>query len=353
MSHLLTLGYTPNPLIEKYQDAFVSKLQNLWISRVWGDLPPRDFLLYPDIHGLLLASARPWILEAGEYKKILLDEYQKLGTPESIFTKDTKKLILWTPLELTLRFHNPDIEKHTHPDHQKNQIGTTFGTKSEKEWQALFATSFDIVRKVSPEFMSEIDRIIQKIIPFDVSYQVHNSWSYSNVIWHLLMSYPTGMDYPELALLEAILHEYNHNKLNLIMQTETLILNDRREIYYSPYRPDARHIYGIYLGLHAIVWAYWVIWNAYTSWIITLTDIWQEKAVLYVLKNGLSLQVLDKYALLSPLGKEILEEMRAVHRECLDFIKQSQISPEIITRARSALMTHYGDVRSNYPWLLV
>ena len=57
------------------------------------------------------------------------------------------------------------------------------------------------------------------------------------------MSYPTGLNNPELALLEAILHEYNHNKLNLIMQTEVLLLNDRNEIYYSPYRPDVRHIH--------------------------------------------------------------------------------------------------------------
>lgn len=127
------------------------------------------------------------------------------------------------------------------------------------------------------------------------------------------MSYPTGMDHPELALLEAILHEYNHNKLNLILQTETLILSDRREIYYSPYRPDARHIHGIYLGLHAIAGAYWVIWNAHMTGIITLSEMWQEKALLYVLKNGLSLQVLDTYGRFSPLGKEILEEMRSVH----------------------------------------
>ncbi len=80
-----------------------------------------------------------------------------------------------------------------------------------------------------------------------MSYKVHNSGSYSDVIGHLLMSYPIGMDNPEFALLEAILHEYNHNKLNLILQTESLILNDRKEIYYSPYRPDARHIHGIYL----------------------------------------------------------------------------------------------------------
>jgi HEXXH motif-containing protein len=95
--------------------------------------------------------------------------------------------------------------------------------------------------------MAEINETIVKILPFDVSYQVHNSGSFSDAIGHLLMSYPTGIDYPEIALLEAILHEYNHNKLNLILQTEDLVLNDRKELYYSPYRPDARHIHGIYL----------------------------------------------------------------------------------------------------------
>ena len=347
-----TLGYTPNPLIEKYEQAFLKKLQVLWKKNIGNIVPPTGFLLFPDIHGLILASARPWLIEAPEYRKILLEEYKKIGTPESILKKDTKKLIPGTQIELTLRFHNPDVEKHNHPDHKKNQVGITFWTKSEKEWQELFAKSFDIVRKVSPEFMSEIEWVIQKIMPFDVSHHgVHNSWSYSDVIGHLLMSFPTGIEHPELALLEAILHEYNHNKLNLVLQTETLVLNDRQEIYYSPYRPDTRHIQGIYLGLHALAGAYWVIWNAHVQWILTLPENWQEKATAYVLKNGLSLQMLDKYALLSPLGKEILEEMRSVHKECLAFIKQANIWEETIGNAKKTIMWHYRDVEKNYPYL--
>ena len=165
------------------------------------------------------------------------------------------------------------------------------------------------------------------------------------------MSFPTGIEHPELALLEAILHEYNHNKINLVLQTETLVLNDRQEIYYSPYRPDARHIQGIYLGLHALAGAYWVIWNAHVQWILTLPENWQEKATAYVLKNGLSLQVLDKYALLSPLGKEILEGMRSVHKECLAFIKQANIWEETIGNAKKTIMWHYMDVEKNYPYL--
>lgn len=114
-------------------------------------------------------------------------------------------------------------------------------------WRELFQKSFSILRSVSPGFLDEISLVIRKIIPFDVSYRVHNSGSYRDAIGHLLMSYPTGIDSPELTLLEAILHEYNHNKLNLILQTERLTLNDASEKYYSPYRPDARPIHGVYL----------------------------------------------------------------------------------------------------------
>jgi HEXXH motif-containing protein len=172
---------------------------------------------------------------------------------ENRFRYNPEQIIPGTSILLTLDFYNPDVEQHAHPEHKKNDIGISFGSKNEHEWREMFASSFSILAKVSPGYVDEINKIIRKIIPFDVSYKVHNSGSYSDVIGHLIMSYPTGMDQPELALLEAILHEYNHNKLNIILQTESLVLNDRSEKYYSPYRPDARHIHGIYLGLHAIV----------------------------------------------------------------------------------------------------
>ena len=77
------------------------------------------------------------------------------------------------------------------------------------------------------------------------------------------MSYPVEVDSPEVVILEALIHEYNHNKINLILQNEVLLANDYEEKYYSPYRPDPRSIHGIYLGLHALSAAYWVIWKAY------------------------------------------------------------------------------------------
>lgn len=166
------------------------------------------------------------------------------------------------------------------------------------------------------------------------------------------MSYPADIDHPEYSILEALLHEYNHNKLNLILQTETLVLNDWQENYYSPYRPDARHIHGVYLGLHALTGAYWVIWNAHREGILDLPINWLEKATLYVLKNGLALQVLDTHARLSSVGEEIMEEMRRVHQECLQFIRQSNLPPDVLKRAKEELMMHYDNVRKRHPHIL-
>jgi len=55
------------------------------------------------------------------------------------------------------------------------------------------------------------------------------------------------MDNPEVFNIEAIIHESSHNKLNLISHFDKIVLNDYNTEYYSPYRPDPRHIWGIFL----------------------------------------------------------------------------------------------------------
>jgi hypothetical protein len=53
----------------------LARLQKLWISQIGGDMPPRDFLLYPDVHGLLLASVRPGSTQSGSLLTELQTEY--------------------------------------------------------------------------------------------------------------------------------------------------------------------------------------------------------------------------------------------------------------------------------------
>ncbi len=350
MPYYSTLGYEKNPLLELYKKQFLSKLQQLWKNQIDSDIPTDDFLLYPDIHSLLLVNNR--ILDTQkEYISVLHKKWVEYKNQWNIFLENPTEYVHETNILVTLDFQNPDINQSFHPDHRKNQVAITFWTIQPHDWRILFEKAFSIVRSVSPGFLAEIDLLIRKIIPFDVSYQVHNSGSYKDAIGHLLMSYPTGIDNPELVLLEAILHEYNHNKLNLILQTERLLFNDYSEKYYSPYRPDARHIHGVYLWVHAIAGAYWVILNAHVSWILTLDASWKRKALLHILKNALALRVIDKYALLSPLWREILEDIRSVQKECFWFLKQIDISREEGASLKEELRRHYEEVRKNYPHL--
>jgi hypothetical protein len=167
MSYFSTLGYTPNPLIEKYQDAFLSKIQKLWITQIGGDMPDRNFLLYPDVHGLLLASTRPYEEQKkDEYLELLRRKYRD---DPALISSSSEEQIEGTHILLTMDFENPDVMKHAHPDHKKNGVSVGYGTLSPKIWRDLFRESFRIVREVSPGFMSEINLMIHKIIPFDVS----------------------------------------------------------------------------------------------------------------------------------------------------------------------------------------
>ncbi len=350
MQHPYTLGYESNTIIEKYQQAFFHILEKLWYEQVWGKVPEREFLLSPEIHSRLLVCSLWEIKDIPKHQDQLKQKYKLFLEDPIGFRGDTADKIPGTDIIITPNADNPAEENVWHPDHE--WISIWYWNKSKEEWKALFSESFSILKSVSPGFMSEVNTLLRKVIAFGVSHKVHNSWSNNHIIGHILMSYPTWMSNPEFAILEAILHEYNHNKINLIMKTDPLILNDRRRLYYSPYRPDARHIPWIYLGIHALAWAFWVILHAQVKWIIVLWDVWLEKAILYVLKNWLSLQILDKYAVLTPLGKEILEEMRQVHRECLEFIKLSGATNENISKAKNSLVDHFKKVQEEFPEVL-
>lgn len=121
------------------------------------------------------------------------------------------------------------------------------GEKPKEEWMEVYAKSLDMLKNVNRDFYDELNSIIQKIIPYSTSREAHNSCSYKESIGVLYLGYALGIQHPEISILEALIHESSHNKLNLIMQSDPLTLNEKVERFYSPYRPDARHIYGVYL----------------------------------------------------------------------------------------------------------
>lgn len=347
--HFFTLWNHDNSIINKYYEQYLGQLHSI-ISplHISQTIFPSDFLGIPDI-----ATTIEWYknrkISEMKVREFLLKEWTFFSSykPHEMFSAYWS-LIHGTDIRLTMTDANPDNQNKNHPDHQESGVGIGWGTMPEPEWLSLYTRSFAILRDISPGLFHELTQMIKKIIPMGVSHRIHNSASYDSCIGHLYMSYPTGIDHPELAVLEAIIHESNHNKLNLVMKSDILILNTREEVYYSPYRPDTRHIHGIYLGLHALVAVLSVFITAHRTRVYMLPDTWLEKMIIYHMKNALSIKVLEKYRRFTPLGDTIFEEMQTVQRETNLHIQGLSVPQDTMLRARDAVRGHFSQVQTAY-----
>ena len=270
---------------------------------------------------------------AWKYSKLVMNMWDKI--------QDTK-------IKLTLIDNNPYWEFEAHPDHHNTWWIKWLWEVSLSNWLKIFNKTFNLLKKVDIDTYDELNQIIKKIIPFWTSKWLHNSASYKECIWHLYMGYTIDSKNPAINNLEAIIHESSHNKLNLIMQFDNLILNDKKETYYSPYRPDARHMHWVYLWVHAFIPTIYIILKAYSKWFLWDDIHLLEKLFLYYLKNKISLKVLNKYGNFTILWKEIIEEMFYVMNLTNDLISSINIPQKIKTNANSSLKKHFFQVNKNY-----
>ena len=162
------------------------------------------------------------------------------------------------------------------------------------------------------------------------------------------MWYTLWIDQPELSNLEAIIHESSHNKLHLLFQFDKIILNSMEENYYSPFRPDARHVKGVFLAIHAFVPTIYILMKAYKNWSIR-SEHWLEKIVLYYIKNKITYKVLKKYADFTELGENIMTEIYYVMRLTDSVFQSLNIDKSIIHNAIYREKEHFEEVNKNYP----
>ncbi|MDD5770503.1 MAG: HEXXH motif-containing putative peptide modification protein, partial [Candidatus Gracilibacteria bacterium] len=304
------------------------------------------------------------------YKEIILKQQQYLGNnkifenklkdeidlfingkyDELIMNKGQK--IAGTNIKLTDDDNNPYNQFEAHPEHlEQGAISGNRGEKSIDEWCKVYEKTFKLLKKIDLEFYGELNQIIKKIIPLGTAKSIHNSASYKECVGHLYMGYTIDVKTPEINNLEAIIHESSHNKLNLIMQFDKIILNDKTEKYYSAIRPDARHIHGIFLGYHAFAPTMYIIMKAYLDGYLGDDKAWLEKIVLYYVKTKFLQKIVKKYAILTDLGKEISKEIDYVISLMDEMFKNFNPSKELILKAKEKQLQHFQEVNKNYPYL--
>jgi HEXXH motif-containing protein len=78
------------------------------------------------------------------------------------------------------------------------------------------------------------------------SLQSHTSFAAKNLVGAIFLSEACS----DLVLAEVILHEFHHNELFAYAETVDLVDHVPSEKYYSPWREDARPLYGLLHGLY-------------------------------------------------------------------------------------------------------
>ena len=266
-------------------------------------------------------------------------------------TQNTWKKIAWTNIRLSLKDNNPYWKMEAHPDHKNTWWVNWWWEKSEDDWLDVYEKTFNLLKEIDEWFYAELNKIITKIVPLWTAKGLHNSASYKECIGHLYMWFTIDSDIPELNNLEAIIHESSHNKINLIKQFDPLVLSNYETKYYSPYRPDARHIHWVFLGIQAFVPVIYVLMQALSKWSIQDSWHWKEKIVLYYLKNKFCLRVLKKHWKFSELWTEIMDEIEEVMNMTDSIYKTINIDKTVILNAKNAMVQHFQDVNRNYPQL--
>lgn len=108
------------------------------------------------------------------------------------------------------------------------------------------SNALTIIDNVDAQLASRIGSVIRWYVPIrSPSSQVHCSFSSTRLKGIIFLSHTNNT----MALAEAIVHEFGHTQLNILMDTESLERSEPDKRFYSPWRTDPRPLSGL---IHAV-----------------------------------------------------------------------------------------------------
>jgi HEXXH motif-containing protein len=148
---------------------------------------------------------------------------------------------------LALEDNNPLAMIEAHPDKDGNAVD--LGGRSIDAWLAALRAALELVAAHLPDVRREMSLYLHQIVPVGWFPDKHLSASYREAIGTAYLSlHPSGM-----TMVEALVHEFQHNKLNALLELDEVLENAHEPLYRSPVRPDPRPLHGVLLAVHAFV----------------------------------------------------------------------------------------------------
>lgn len=141
---------------------------------------------------------------------------------------------------------NPLAMVEAHPDKAGNTMD--LGGRSAAEWVAAIDEARGMVRAADPTLADEHRGLLATIHPVGAHAEISSSASYKEAIGQIYLSLHPN----PVTMAEAIVHETQHNKLNMLAWSDAIVRNGD-ERYRSPVRPDPRPMWGVVLAVHAFL----------------------------------------------------------------------------------------------------
>lgn len=141
--------------------------------------------------------------------------------------------------------NNPLSEFEAHPDKHGNQLD--LGGKPASAWVDTLQQALSLVARYLPTLAEEMKLILRLVVPVGWDAEKHLSASYREAIGVIYLTLHPNL----MTMTEALIHEYQHNKINAAFCLDPLLHNAWSPLYASPVRPDPRPLHGVLLAVHA------------------------------------------------------------------------------------------------------
>jgi HEXXH motif-containing protein len=148
---------------------------------------------------------------------------------------------------LALHDANPLAMLEDHPEKSGNAID--LGRREPSEWTRALADAIELIRITLPTLHAELALSLSRIVPVGYEPERHLSASYREAPGLVYLTLHPSV----LTLAEAIVHETQHGKLNVLSFFDPALTNGRTTWTPSPVRPDLRPLSGVLLAVHAFV----------------------------------------------------------------------------------------------------
>ena len=148
---------------------------------------------------------------------------------------------------LALADSNPLSSLEEHPDKSGNQLD--LGSRSVEDWCTTLRSALELVADAIPGLGEEVHASLERIVPVGFEPERHYSASYREGPGLIYMTLHPSL----LTMAEAIVHETQHGKLNLLRWFDPLLVNGDSVWTKSEVRPDLRPLRGVLLAVHAFV----------------------------------------------------------------------------------------------------